>query len=335
MCHSVSVPSAIRRPRYKGMLLTLTIVLLGTLMADARDELIEIEVDGMLRSAIVSRPDQLDAAARLPLVLAFHGSAWNGRLMQTTTQFAARIDQEHLIVVYPHGSGPTNILSWNAEYCCSFALERDIDDIRFVDRLLATLHERYPIDPDRVYATGFSNGGMLTYRLAIERPEVFAAVAIVSGAMYPSQTMSEVPVPLLLIHGTHDNVIPYEGGWGTLRTLSGRTEPAVSASEAADFWVRNNSCQASSAILTHERNARILTYSSCANDAEVVFITLLEGTHAWPTITSSSDTFLLTDEAADLFTGLFDASTGDALPWDVFESGIDATRTIWEFFQRH
>lgn len=314
--------------------LIILVAAFGSVSTMGEERTLEIDVAGVTRSAVVFVPDDARLDDQLPLLLAFHGSSWNGRVMQQTTGFSELAEQEKFVVAYPNGSGPSNILSWNAQFCCSFALERGIDDLSFVDLLLDELLASYPVDPSRVYATGFSNGGMFTYVLAIERPEQFAAVAVVSGAMYATQPPANIPIPMLIIHGTNDSVIPYDGGWGALRSLSGKTEPAVSAIDAASLWIANNGCSSSEPMTSRERTARIQTYIGCRDHSDVVFITLLEGGHNWPVIERNESDFLLTDDAVDLFTVLANNDTSEGF-WDVFEIGLDASLTIWEFFSNH
>ena len=302
-----------------------------SLLAIGGESVLEIDVDGVRRSAVVFVPDHASITDPLPLLLVFHGSAWNGRVMQTTTGFSNLAEEEGFIAVYPNGSGPSDILSWNARYCCSFALERDVDDLAFIDQLLDVLLSSYPVDPAHVYATGFSNGGMLSYILALERPDRFAAVAVVSGSMVASQQQTGIPVPILIIHGTSDSIIPYSGGWGTLRTLSGKTEPSIPAEDAAGFWITNNSCTPSKVVTLRERTARIQTYVDCNDQVSVVFITLLEGGHDWPTVQRNESDFLLTEDAADLFSVI----SNDVLSLDVLEVGLDASQTIWDFFKQY
>lgn len=298
-------------------------------------ELMEIEVDGTIRTAWVHIPESTDSDALIPVVMAFHGSTWNGRTMEQVTGFSDIADREGFVVVYPNGTGPADILSWNAIYCCSFALEQQVDDFQFVDELTAALLERYPIDANRIYATGFSNGAMFVYALAIARPHQFAAVAPVAGAMYASQQQPRVPMPMMIIHGTNDVVLPYDGGWGALGSWSGRTEPAIPVLDAADFWLDNNGCSHDSTVVLTERNARIETYVTCGENAEVTVITLIDGEHAWPTIVSNASGFLLTEDAADLLESLTVRTLSDVIPWDLFETGIDASEQIWTFFSRH
>ena len=320
--------------RCAGRLATVVAFLVAMLLAASAiaraTETIELDIDGVLRTTLVHVPANTALDDRLPLVLVFHGSALNGRLMEEITGFSELADREGFIVVYPNGSGPQGVLSWNAGSCCSFALEREVDDLGFIDSLLDHLIASYPVDLARIYATGFSNGGMLTHVLGIERTTRFAAIAVVSGAMFPSQTPPGDPLPVMIIHGTADAVIPYVGGWGALRTLSGKTEPAVAAADAAGFWIGNNGCDESSAETTVERNAQARRTPACSGGAEVVLVTLLEGGHAWPTIAANPDAFLVSDDAVDLI-----SSTGEEIPWDLFEVGIDASRTVWEFFRNH
>jgi len=298
-------------------------------------EVLEIVVEGVGRTALVHVPESLPSDAAVPLVIAFHGSALNGEIMEQMTGFSTLAKQERFIAVYPNGTGPADVLSWNARTCCSVALERNVDDLAFVDALLNELIAKYPVDPNRVYATGFSNGGMLTYILAIERPERFAAIAVVSGAMFATQEPPGVAMPVMIIHGTNDTVLPYHGGWGALRNLSGKTEPALPVADAASFWIENNGCASISPITTSERNAEIKAFTECRDGSDVILITLLGGDHTWPVIARNPSSFLLSDDAYDLYASLSDEKLGDIIPWELFEVGIDTSRSVWAFFEEH
>lgn len=297
-----------------------------------RAETLKMTVRGTERTALVHLPAEAPNGELLPLVIAFHGSAWNGSVMEEITGLSSLSDEFGFIVAYPNGSGPAGALSWNTGACCSFALDRGVDDFAFADALLDALIVGYPVDPERIYATGFSNGGMLVHRLAVERPDRFSAVAVVAGALFPSQSAPGAPVPILIMHGTEDSIVPYDGGVGVLAGVSGKTEPSLSVSEAATLWKEANECSGETTV-ERERNARIESLGECASGAEVLLVTLLGGSHNWPTVQRTSTDYPV-DETAEMLL-LFSDPAGDEILWDLFESGIDASKTIWEFFDRN
>ena len=129
-------------------------------------------------------------------------------------------------------------------------------------------------------------------------------------------------------------MVPYSGGWGSLSRLSGKTEPSLPVVDAVALWAANNGCDAGSSVATSERNARIEAIASCNDGTEVVLITLQEGTHNWRVIERDPSDFLGTGDTLDLYAGLADTPDVD-IPWELFEIGVDATQTIWEFFERH
>jgi len=108
--------------------------------------------------------------------------------------------------------------------------------------------------------------------------------------------------------------------------------------EAVALWVESNGCSSVTPTITLERNARIESYAPCASSAEVRLIVLVDGRHIWPIVTENDSDFLLTDDAADLIDSLSVEPaelSGPLIAWDLFESGIDASETIWEFFSGH
>ncbi|MHC4895280.1 MAG: CE1 family esterase, partial [Planctomycetota bacterium] len=123
------------------------------------------------------------------------------------------------IAVFPEGTGPLSgtglfgLQTWNAGNCCGYAQQNYIDDVGFFEDLLLDLGQRYPVDLDLVCATGMSNGAMLTYRLACERPDLLAAVAPVAGSLESGPPTA--PIPLLTIFGLLDQNVPFAGGVGS------------------------------------------------------------------------------------------------------------------------
>jgi polyhydroxybutyrate depolymerase len=124
----------------------------------------------------------------------------------------ALADEKGFLVLYPQGTG--TLPSFNGGDCCGEAKWSGVDDVAFVRAALAHVGKRYCVDPKRVYATGFSNGALLTYELGCSMPDVFAAIAPVAGALGVAPPACEParPVPVWQAHGTADRIVPYDGG---------------------------------------------------------------------------------------------------------------------------
>jgi polyhydroxybutyrate depolymerase len=156
---------------------------------------------GLERTYILHVPVGYDGSKRTPLVLSFHGFSLNASFFAPYAGFDAIADRSGFIVVTPDAAGSPAV--WNAGGTVVTA-----DDIAFVRDLLARLDDELCIDPDRVYADGYSNGGGMALRLACEMPERIAAVGVVA-ATYEN---CRGPVPLIAFHGTADQMEPFQGG---------------------------------------------------------------------------------------------------------------------------
>jgi polyhydroxybutyrate depolymerase len=212
------------------------------------------------------------------------------------------------IVVYPNGTGRfrSGLLTWNAGGCCGYAQRRRVDDVAFVRALLDTLEREYPIDHRRVYATGFSNGGMMSYQVACALSDRFAAVAPVSGELAMDCAPSR-PVSVLIIHGTADQNLPYDGGVGP-KALD--KHDVKSVHYALDHWLRFDRCATTPRVDSTAALVR-RTFAPCAENTAVELYTIIGGGHAWPGGQRMSP-------AAD--------APSEAL---------NATRVVWEFFAAH
>ena len=188
---------------------------------------------GDTRSFSVYLPNQsANSCEPLPVVFAFHGVLMNGQTMAEMTDLHELGARCGFIVVYPDGSGHGRFRTWNAGGR-SGRLERVAeDDVGFVRAMLRIVQSKYCVDPDRIHATGFSNGAMMCYRLAVEMPHVFASIAPVAGTLAVPATASSSltaspsltatssltasplrarAVPSLHIHGTEDKFVPWDG----------------------------------------------------------------------------------------------------------------------------
>jgi polyhydroxybutyrate depolymerase len=175
------------------------------------------------------------------------------------------------------------------------------NDLEFLSDLIDDLASRYPIDPRRVYATGISNGGGMVDRLGCGLADRLAAIASVSGAyLFWEDCHPSRPLPVLAFHGTGDEIVPYEG--------EGRVLPSVRTWAAA--WASRDGCRSGPETVLRAGAVTGERWSACPGSAEVVLYTIEAGGHWWP--------------GADFLPGA-------NRPTDE----IDATATMWAFFQAH
>lgn len=275
--------------------------------------------EGLDRTYYLSLPDR-SADSPHPLVVVLHGGRSNASSIARTTEFHRLGRREGFAVVYPEVASGQSV--WNDGRDAS---DTGVNDVGFVLRLIDELKRTASIDSDRIYATGASNGGMFTQRLACEPGTPFAAVAPVVANL-PADLEPHCnpgrPIPILMIMGTEDALMPYEGGVvARMIPLLGRGQGTVlSADATVRFWLRNNQCRgdreesmlpdSSPGDGTRIREAR---WRECARDAEVIQLSVIGGGHTWPG-TSEEPTLERSGRISH---------------------DIDATQVIQRFFQRH
>jgi polyhydroxybutyrate depolymerase len=274
-----------------------------------------LTVDGRERSYLLHVPPARGNATRWPVVLALHGATSNGRLMEHFSGLSSKADEAGFLAVYPNGTGNLpNVLTWNGGGCCGYAVNHAVNDVAFVRALLDDLPQVAPIDAQRIYAAGMSNGAHMVYRLACELGERIAAIAAVAGALALDDCRPVHPMPVLHIHGTADEFAPFHGGRGS-RSVYG--VHAQSVEQTIRTWVRINGCPETptvTALPPHlDDGTRIIrhAYGPCAAGAEVVLLIVEGGGHTWP--------------------------GRPPLPLALGKStaNLDANDAIWEFIQRH
>jgi polyhydroxybutyrate depolymerase len=222
-------------------------------------------------------------ARPLPLVIALHGGLANMGQMRSLTGYDALSDREGFLAAYPDGV----LTTWNAGDCCGAAKIGKVDDVGFLSRLIDRLTGTGLADPDRVFVAGFSNGAGMAYRMACERAGKVAAIGVVEGALV-TPCAPERPVSAVIVHGTADRGVPFDGG-GRRDINDPRPYPPVS--QAVDFWRRAGGLPAPEERLRGPerrlrgpgRGATECTGTGVHGDGvEVAFCKIEGGTHTWP-----------------------------------------------------
>jgi polyhydroxybutyrate depolymerase len=180
--------------------------------------------------------------------------------------------------------------------------------VGFVRALIAEVQSNYNIDPKRIYATGMSNGAIMSYRLACEASDIFAAVAPVAGTQNYPRCNPVQPVSVIHFHGTDDGHVGYDGGAGPDSLVD---VPFTSVKDSIDFWLNVDQCDRTAHTESFE-DIQHDVYSNCAYETAVELYTVVDGKHAWP------------------------GGNGPAWPGgDEPTHSISATEIIWDFFAAH
>lgn len=228
------------------------------------------------RTAALHVPKRYDPTKRTMLVFNMHGFTSDTGQEQILTGMNDKSDERGFIVVYPQGVGN----SFNAGDCCGDARDKKIDDVAFVKEILTSLRRDYCIDARRTFATGMSNGGFLSHRLACEMSDTFAAIAPVAGVLgvAPESCKPARPVPVLHFHGTADPIVPYDGGKPLGLELG---YDFRSVADSTTHWRKHNGCGDTPKNVYKKGDASCDAWA-CNGGSEVVLCTIDGGGHTWP-----------------------------------------------------
>ena len=259
----------------------------------------------------------------IPLLIVLHGGGSTARNMIKLTQegFHHLADEHRFIVAYPEGFGR----QWN-DGRFEVRGRRNMDDVGFLRDLIDMLVPYYAIDPQHVFVTGMSNGGHMAYRLACDLPDKIAGIAPVAALMpgNPEQACRPArPMPVLMIAGTDDPLVPYRGGAVQVGTQQRGT--VASADATLRFWAKINGCTGEPLVTDLEdrdprdgTHIRETLYSSC--DAPTVLYSIVGGGHTWPGGMQYLDERMIGRTSRE-----FDASE---MIWGFFKSRLEAENDV-------
>ena len=238
------------------------------------------------RSYALYVPSSLVTGEAVPLVLVFHGGHGRGDRLARRIGMNDIARQQGFIVAYPDAAGDRH---WNDGRSTT---RSGIDDIAFTLALIDDIGSLQQIDPTRVYATGFSNGGSFTARLACELSENIAAFAQVGSTMSVELRAACAPgraVPIMIINGTRDPLVPWQGGSLRKSRQLGKGGEVISAADALEFWAGQNACSADPEVTRFEdrdpddgTSVERTRFSDCRDHTEVSLVAVEGGGHTWP-----------------------------------------------------
>lgn len=248
------------------------------------------------RKFTIHKPTGFTNSVPVPLVIFLHGGTGNMASAQGFTNLNAVSNANGFLAVYPQGYGvvPTGGYVW-ADGRGSFADIAGIDDIGFIDKLLDTIIANYNININKIYISGFSNGGFMTQRLACQLNQRFAAMSSLGCTMdtilfegcNPTR-----PIPMLFMLGTADPRVPYNGGQlrGTISNV-----PVVGINTLVDFWKNNNQCITTNlplnvpdSVLPDSSTVTLYKFTNCSCNSNISFYKIDGGGHTWPGVSIPS-----------------------------------------------
>lgn len=260
--------------------------------------------DGMQREYILYVPTSYTGHSPVPLILNYHAYARDAMVQMAYGDFRPVAERTGAIVVHPQGAILDGVRRWNVGGIYTHPLA---DDIGFSEALIDLVSDIYQVDQTRIYGTGFSNGGYMSYLLACQLSGRIAAVAAVAGSMTPEMHEDCQPVrplALLHIHGLDDAVVPYGGD-----------DKSLAVDEAIAYWVAANGNDPTPAIRPRPDSdpsdgstVTEFVYGGGPNGVITELLRIDGGGHSWPGA----------------------ANSGPGTNYD-----IDASSEIWDFFARY
>jgi len=275
---------------------------------------------GREREYILHVPPGWNDRQSIPLVIMFHGGGGTAKLAALGTRWSEKADEQEFFVVYPQAARPDvnrpaaflrNPPFWNVGAGIGYGDEADVDDNGFMSAIFDELFELAPIDRDRIFATGFSNGASMALQTALTFPEYIAAAAPVSGHLHRRTPALLRPISMLFIIGDSDPLNPTAGG--PVTSPWGRLENRPPIRRSVETWASWLGCSLTPRVVSDVGGVRRLHYGPGQRGGEVDFITITDAGHVWP-----GGPMVLSERIAGQNT-----------------DKLDATDVIWDFFADH
>ena len=228
--------------------------------------------DGIDREYILYIPNSYDGTSSVPLMLNFHGFGGSASQFMQEADMRSLAEANTFILVYPQGSCLDGSSHWNP---CPIGGDNKstADDVGFVESIISEISSQYMIDMERIYAAGYSNGGMMAYGLANYKSDLIAAVASVSGTMLNCTGPTSHPMPVVHLHGTSDGVVSYNGSndWNSVQST-------------LEYWISFNNTISIPTIDTDNTGGMTIehySYEQGDNAVSVEHYKYIGGDHVW------------------------------------------------------
>ncbi len=251
---------------------------ISTLLIGQQSQNISIDVNGTDRQFILYVPNIYDASTPAPLLFCFHGYGSSASTNYAYTKFRDIADTAGFVLIHPQGSTdafgtPHFNVGWGTS---------NVDDVAFTEAMIEYAEGNYNINSSRIYSTGMSNGGFMSYHLACNLSDKIAAVASVTGSMSPSTFNNcnpSHPTPALQIHGTSDGTVPYEGDPLFTKGID----------DVINYWVTYNNCDPTASVtpipdINAGDNTTVdhFVHGGGDNGVSVELFKVYDGDHDWP-----------------------------------------------------
>jgi polyhydroxybutyrate depolymerase len=253
------------------------------------DHTVKLTIDGFPRRYLVHVPPGIDAGQSFPVVMMLHGMGATARWTLIETELGAKADQEGFLAVFPEGvpadsSKPARFLTnppfWNINADRGVPARQAINDVRFLTAVFDDLPTRFRVDARRLFLTGFSNGGEMTFRLATTLAPRLAAIAPVAGLCRLEDPRLARPIPTLYLVGTNDPLVPLEGG--PIPSPWGGTYRRPSVRKTLEKWTNALGCPATPVHVREEDSVQVVAVGPRKNAAVLLVYYIADLGHHWP-----------------------------------------------------